>query len=98
MHIVAEDLKTQQFTRRTLYLDVIYALWGIIITALSAPALIYLLWPPKVRRDQEWVEACDVTKLELKAPFEVVFRRDRIDGWKLISEKNTAWIVKLAEN
>ena len=26
------------------------------------------------------------------------FRRNRVDGWKVISEKSTAWVVKQADN
>jgi len=27
-----------------------------------------------------------------------VFRKNRVDGWKVTSEKSTAWVVKIAEN
>jgi menaquinol-cytochrome c reductase iron-sulfur subunit len=27
----------------------------------------------------------------------MVFRRNRVDGWKITSEKQTAWVVQLAE-
>jgi menaquinol-cytochrome c reductase iron-sulfur subunit len=28
----------------------------------------------------------------------MTFRRNRIDGWKIISERSTAWVVKLPDN
>ena len=28
----------------------------------------------------------------------MAFRRNRMDGWKVISEKGTAWVVKQADN
>ena len=31
-------------------------------------------------------------------PVEMSFRRNRVDGWKVISEKSTAWVVKQADN
>ncbi len=65
--------------------------------ALSLPAAIYLLLPPRARKEGQWFEAGDVTQLPLRTPEEVVFRRNRVDGWKITSEKATAWVVKLSE-
>ena len=31
-------------------------------------------------------------------PVEVTFRRNRVDGWKVTSEKSTAWLVKFPNN
>ncbi len=65
---------------------------------LSVPAFIYLFFPPKARQEDEWVDAGDISRLGLQTPLEVVFRRNRVDGWKIISEKSTAWVVKLGGN
>jgi menaquinol-cytochrome c reductase iron-sulfur subunit len=62
--------------------------------ALGLPALAYLLLPPKVRKDEEWVQAGDVSNLAVNSPVELTFRRTRTDGWKVTSEKSTAWAVK----
>ncbi len=86
-----------QTTRRRFYLTFIYGLWGLIGTALAAPALVYLLLPPKTRRATEWAEAGDIVKLQPRIPVEVVFRKNRVDGWKVSSEKETAWVVKLSD-
>ena len=84
-------------TRRRFYLTCIYGLWGLITAALAAPALVYLFLPPKVRRESEWVDAGDITKLQLKTPVELVFRKNLVDGWKISSEKQTAWAVKVSD-
>ena len=84
-------------TRRRFYLTFIYGLWSLITAALAAPALLYLLLPPRVRRQSEWVEAGDITTLQPKTPVEMVFRKNRVDGWKISSEKQTAWVVKLSD-
>ena len=33
-----------------------------------------------------------------KTPVEVSFRKSRVDGWKVITEKKTAWVVKMDDN
>ena len=88
---------SQPTTRRRFYLTFIYGLWGAISAALAAPALLYLLLPPKTRAESDWVEAGDVTSLQPKTPVEWVFRKNRVDGWKVSSEKQTAWVVKLPD-
>ena len=82
--------------RRAFFLTMIYGLWAAIGTALSIPAFIYLLFPPRLRRENELTEAGDVAKMVPNSPVEMVFRRNRIDGWRILSEKSTAWAVKLA--
>jgi len=84
-------------SRRGFFLTAIYGLWGLIGAALAAPALLYLFLPPKVRRESEWIDAGDITKLQPKVPVEVVFRKNRVDGWKITSEKQTAWVVQLPD-
>ncbi|MGA2589085.1 MAG: ubiquinol-cytochrome c reductase iron-sulfur subunit [Bryobacteraceae bacterium] len=85
-------------TRRGFYVSLIYGLWSIIATALSVPAAIYLLFPPKLRKAPEWVEAGDVSQLEPRVPVEMVFRQNRVDGWKILSEKTTTWVVKFSDS
>jgi menaquinol-cytochrome c reductase iron-sulfur subunit len=84
--------------RRRLHLAVIYGLQSLIGAALAVPAAIYLLFPPKSGRKDQWVEATDLSKLTPGAPEEVVFRRNRIDGWKVSSEKTSAWVVKKSDS
>jgi len=84
--------------RRIFMLSVIYGLWGGIAAILAAPAAIYLLWPPKVKKEDEWVEATALSDLDTGTPKEIVFRRNRLDGWKLSTEKTSAWVVKNSES
>jgi len=97
MEQVATENTAPQTTRRRFYLTFIYGLWGVISAALAAPAFIYLFLPPKVRRETDWVEAGDVSKLQLKVPVEMLFRKNAVDGWKVSSEEQTAWVVKLSD-
>src|SRR5437899_8059207 len=88
---------SQEVSRRSFHLTIIYGLWSLICATLSAPALLYLFLPPRLRRESDWVDAGDITKLAPRVPVEMVFRKNRIDGWKVSSEKQTAWVVKLAD-
>ena len=91
---VFEERETQGTTRRRFYVGAIYAIWGVIAAALGAPAFVYLFFQPKTRQENEWVEAGDVVRLSADQPVEVVFRRNRADGWKISSEKGSAWVVR----
>ncbi len=88
---------TRETSRRSFFIGAIYAVWSAIGAALTAPAFVYLFFPPKVRKTSEWVEAGDISRLAVNAPVEMAFRRNRTDGWKIISEKSTAWVVKRAD-
>ncbi|MDE3165911.1 MAG: ubiquinol-cytochrome c reductase iron-sulfur subunit [Acidobacteriota bacterium] len=85
-------------TRRRFHIGAINGMMAAISAALGLPALAYLFVPGKVRKQEEWVEAGDVSRLVAGVPVELTFRRNRIDGWKVINEKNTAWVVKSADN
>src|ERR1044071_5806703 len=95
---VTQPQDTQEITRRSFYIGAIYGLWAAIASILSLPALIYLFFPPRVKKTEEWVEVTDLSKLPANVPTEIVFRRNRVDGWKVQSEKSTAWVVKHADN
>ena len=96
METAVEEKMEPGTSRRSFYLSVIYGVWGLITATMSVPAFIYLFFPPKLRHEEDWVEAGDISKLNPKAPLEVFFRRNRVDGWKITSQKSTAWVVKLA--
>jgi len=96
--IAAEPELSGTTTRRSFYIGAIYGLWAVISAALSLPALVYLLFPPKARREAEWIDAGDISKLAANSPVELTFRQNRVDGWKVTSEKSTAWVVKQADN
>ena len=81
-------------TRRNLYMYLIHGTMSLIGAALAIPAAIYLLFPPKARKETEWVQTADLASLPAGAPTEITFQRNRVDGWKVFSEKATAWVVK----
>ena len=94
---VSETRAPEELTRRSFYIGAIYGLWATITAVLSLPALVYLFLPPKVRQQEEWVEVADFAKLPSNTPSEVVFRRNRVDGWKVLSEKSTAWVIRTGD-
>ena len=89
---------SESISRRNFYVGAIYGLGAAIAAALGIPAAIYLLLPPKLRKAEEWAEVGDITRLESNSPTEMTFRRTRVDGWKVTSEKATAWVVKHPDN
>jgi len=85
-------------TRRNFYVGAIYGIGAAIAAALGIPAAVYLLFPPKIRQADQWIEIGDVTSLAADSPAEMTFRHNRVDGWKVSSEKATAWVVKHSDN
>jgi menaquinol-cytochrome c reductase iron-sulfur subunit len=88
---------TSSADRRGFFTSAIYGLWAIITGAIGLPAAGYLLLPPKSKKKEAWIEAGDISQIDAKFPEEVVFRRNRVDGWKVTSEKATAWVVKVSD-
>lgn len=84
----------QNPSRRRFHLGAIYSLMAAIGAALGIPAAGYLFLPGPSRKKEEWVEVTEISKLDSKRPEEIVFRRNRKDGWKIRSEKTSAWIWK----
>ena len=62
--------------------------------ALALPAAAYLLVRPKSQKPADFVPCADLTQLTVGKPEEVVFRRTRQDGWRVLNEKSTAWVVR----
>ena len=83
--------------RRGFFEHAIHGLGAIITAALGLPAAAYLLLPPKAKKKDTWIEAGDLSRIDAKVPEEVVFHRTRVDGWKVSSEKATAWVVKVSD-
>jgi len=81
-------------TRRAFYIGFINGAMGLIGLALAVPAAIYLLFPPKLRKGQQWVETADLSKIPTGTPTEISFERTSVDGWKVTNVKATAWVVK----
>jgi len=81
-------------SRRGFFQAGILGLGAAIAAALGLPALAYLLAPPKSRQEDAWIEIGEVDKFAAGTPLEVAFRRNGTDAWKVVSEKDTAWVVK----
>lgn len=94
-HELAPDLPP---SRRNFYILLINGIMGLIGAALAVPAAIYLLFPPKVRKGSQWVKTADLSTIPAGKPIEISFQRTRADGWQLITEKATAWVVKQPNN
>jgi menaquinol-cytochrome c reductase iron-sulfur subunit len=84
---------TQQVRRRFLE-GLIYGLGSLIAGALSLPAAFYLLRRNTNEKSNGWVDAGELPRLQSNSPRKISFLRNRIDGWKIHAEKETAWIVK----
>lgn len=84
--------------RRAFHLAVIYALGALMGIALAVPTIIYLLLPPRTRKTSGWVDAGDISQLTPGTPVEMSFQQSRVDGWRVLTEKKTAWVVKTPEN
>lgn len=95
---VSQSEPTETPTRRRFYEIVIVGVQAIIGAALAIPAVAYLLGTAKTRRTEDWVEITDTGALSPDTPVEVSFRTSRVDGWKVINEKKTAWVVKMPDN
>ena len=83
--------------RRTFHLAVIYILGGLIGLALAIPTIVYLFMPPRTRRQSGFVDAGDISQLTPGVPVEMSFQQSRVDGWRAVTEKKTAWVVKTSD-
>ncbi len=84
--------------RRGFYAQAIFALNAILGAALAVPTLVYLLVPGGRRRKETFVDAGDVSQLTPGVPVEMSFQQSRVDGWRVLTEKRTAWVVKTPTN
>jgi menaquinol-cytochrome c reductase iron-sulfur subunit len=80
--------------RRNFQLGIFAGLWAIMAAALSLPAAVYIFASPKSRKSRGWVDAGDISAIPMNSPEEVVFRRTRTDGWKVVTERSTAWVIR----
>lgn len=81
-------------TRRGFYVIAINAMMAVITALLGVPAIAYLFGPVKPRDKNQWIDIGDVSRLSAGEPVELTGRRNRADGWKVVSERVTAWVMK----
>ena len=91
-------MENQETTRRSFYEALIAGLGAVMGAAIAVPAAAYLLFKPKSDRRSQWVDAADVNSLHVGKPEEVVYHRTRMDGWRVVNEKATAWVVRMDPN
>lgn len=84
----------EQGSRRNFLVLSIQGLGAVITAALGVPAIAYLFGSGKLKAESTWIDVADVAKLPVGEPSEILFRRRRLDGWKMIDEKTSAWVVK----
>jgi menaquinol-cytochrome c reductase iron-sulfur subunit len=95
---VESNTENNGTSRRAFHLAVIYSFGAVISFLVAIPTALYLLIPPRLRAGSKYIEAGDVSQLTAGAPVEMSFQENRLDGWKLITEKKTAWVVKEPNN
>ncbi len=81
-------------SRRSFFEAAILGLGAAIGAALGLTAFEYLLAPPKSAQQNAWIVIGEFDGFAAGAPLEVAFRRTRTDAWKVVNEKDTAWVVK----
>src|SRR5690242_17445077 len=85
---------TKEQTRRTFYVSLTNLLGGLMAAAMAVPAALYLAVRPKSAEDSNWVEVADLAQLKVNTPTEVLYERNRVDGWRKVTEKSSTWVVK----
>jgi menaquinol-cytochrome c reductase iron-sulfur subunit len=85
-------------TRRTFHIAAFNFLGALITFAMAIPTIAYLFVPSRSRKQTVWVDAGDIGKLEPGVPVELSFQQSTVDGWRHLTEKKTAWVVKEPDN
>jgi menaquinol-cytochrome c reductase iron-sulfur subunit len=86
----------QGFNRRSVLGLAIQGMGALMGGALGIPALRYL-FSANTTQNNQLIEIADLSKIPAGEPAEVVFRRKRVDGWKTVVEKTSAWVIKRGE-
>ena len=85
-------------SRRTFSQTVVVGLNAVIGLVLGIPSALYLLMPKKAAGSQaEWTKVTPLVDLPLNGPQEIAYEQVRRDGWKIVHERTTAWVVKKSE-
>lgn len=87
----------QSTSRRDFTVRAIFGLASVMGLALSAPAAMYVFTRPKSMKETGWVDAGSINDLNFGAPQELPILRIRVDGWKIRTERDTAWVIRNAD-
>ena len=91
-------MKNEEITRRSFYVTAINLLGAIITAAAAIPAAAYLLVKPRKPAGKDWIEVTDLSRLQVRIPEEVLYNRERVDGWRTIDEKTSTWLVRTGQD
>ncbi len=83
--------------RRGFLEGAIYTLMSAIAGALSVTSALYLLRTPSNQSHSTWADAGDINDFQPGAPKHITFERKRTDGWRSFTAKDSAWVVKNAD-
>jgi menaquinol-cytochrome c reductase iron-sulfur subunit len=83
-------------SRRRFLAGAITGLSGLMALLVGVPSALYIFLGTarNGRRDSQWMDAGELTPLVTDSPQEVTFRHNRVDGWKIHSGMETAWVTK----
>jgi menaquinol-cytochrome c reductase iron-sulfur subunit len=97
-----ESIQAQQtpisVDRRAFLEGAIYGLMSAIAGAIGITSALYLLRAPKNQSRSTWADAGDLAEFQPDVPKQVTFARNRVDGWRSFTSKESAWIVKNAHD
>ncbi|HYZ72067.1 MAG TPA: ubiquinol-cytochrome c reductase iron-sulfur subunit [Chthoniobacterales bacterium] len=83
--------------RRRFLERAIHWLGGTMAALLGVPSAVYVFALRRRDTESRWMDAGDTSELGNDFPQEITFRRNRIDGWKIHSGNETAWLSKTAD-
>jgi menaquinol-cytochrome c reductase iron-sulfur subunit len=83
-------------TRRQFSFHAIYGLGALIGLGVVAPATVYVFGSPSSKRETGWIDAGSVTSVPNDSPVELPVVRIHRDGWKIVTEQDSVWVVKSA--
>jgi menaquinol-cytochrome c reductase iron-sulfur subunit len=84
----------KEIERRSFVELSIFGLGSVIAAALGLPAVAYLFGRKAPPEATPWVEVARVDEIPAGQPREIVFERKRVDGWKVLNERTSAWVMK----
>ena len=89
--------QSETLTRRSFYSRMVNLMGSALGLAMAVPSAVYLLFSGHGKGRGAFVEAAQLSQLEIGTPKQVTFARTRVDGWRTFEEKAIAWVVRTGE-